>query len=95
MSTNYRREVLAWHNENNRFDNQYGTTQTRHAVVVTWVAALLTVSVALGASPLPSSVPTDESVEALALQWFGEMRMGQIDRTQLAVRNYFIPLFCL
>jgi hypothetical protein len=58
----------------------------RHAVVITLVAALLTVSVAVAlcASPLPSSVRTDESVETLALEWFGQMRAGQIDRTQLA-----------
>jgi hypothetical protein len=27
---------------------------------------------------------TEENVESLALQWFGRMRTGQIDRTQLA-----------
>ena len=54
--------------------------------VVTLVAALLTGSVAaaLGGSPLPSSVRTTDSVEALALEWFAKMRTGQIDRTQLA-----------
>ena len=57
----------------------------RHAVAITLVATLLTVSAAttLGASPLPPSVRTDKSVETLALEWFGQMRTGQIDRTQL------------
>jgi hypothetical protein len=32
----------------------------------------------------PASVKTDGSMEAFALQWFEQMRMGQIDRTQLA-----------
>ena len=49
------------------------------------VAALFTGSVAaaLAASP-PSSVPTEHSVETLALEWFAKMQTGQIDRTQLA-----------
>jgi hypothetical protein len=49
------------------------------------VAALLsgTVPAALAGSP-PSSVRTEKSVETLALEWFAQMRTGQIDRTQLA-----------
>jgi hypothetical protein len=31
-----------------------------------------------------ASVLTEKSVEALALQWFEQMRTGQIDRTQLS-----------
>jgi hypothetical protein len=55
-------------------------------VVITLVAALLTggVLTALAGSPLPSSVRTEKSVEALAVDWFAQMRTGQIDRTQLA-----------
>src|SRR5262245_7738631 len=55
-------------------------------VVITLVAALLTGSVAaaLAGSPQLSSVPTEKSVETLALEWFAQMRTGQIDRTQLA-----------
>jgi hypothetical protein len=30
-----------------------------------------------------ANVLTEKSVEAIALQWFEQMRMGQIDRTQL------------
>jgi hypothetical protein len=58
----------------------------RLAVVTPLVAALLTgcVAAALGASPPPSSARTDKSVENLALEWFAQMRTGQIDRTQLA-----------
>ena len=58
----------------------------RLPVVITLLAALLTGSVAaaLAGSPLPSSVPTENSVETLALEWFAKMRTGQIDRTQLA-----------
>ena len=54
--------------------------------MITLVAALLTVSVAaaLAASPPLSGVPTQKSVETLALEWFAQMRTGQIDRTQLA-----------
>jgi len=43
----------------------------------------LCVLAALAGSPLPSSVRTEKSVEALALDWFAQMRTGQIDRTQL------------
>jgi hypothetical protein len=58
----------------------------RLPVVITLLAALLTCSVAaaLAGSPPPSSVPTENSVETLALEWFAKMRTGQIDRTQLA-----------
>jgi len=68
------------------FENQKGTRQMRLPVVITLLAALLTGSVAaaLAGSPLPSSVPTENSVETLALEWFAKMRTGQIDRTQLA-----------
>jgi hypothetical protein len=54
--------------------------------LITLFAALLTGSVAaaLAGSPPPSSVPTENSVETLALEWFAKMRTGQIDRTQLA-----------
>jgi hypothetical protein len=34
-------------------------------------------------SASPPAPQTDKSVEALALQWFGEMQSGQIDRAQL------------
>jgi hypothetical protein len=43
-----------------------------------------TVPAALAGSPPPSSVQTKKSVETLALEWFAQMRTGQIDRTQLA-----------
>ena len=61
-------------------------SQIKLPVVITLVAALLTggVLAALAGSPLPSSVRTEKSVEALALDWFAQMRTGQIDRTQLA-----------
>ena len=40
--------------------------------------------VVLAASPPPSSVQAENNVEALALEWFAQIRTGQIDRTQLA-----------
>ena len=54
--------------------------------MITLVAVLLTSGVvtALAGSPLPSNVRTEQSLEALALEWFAQMRTGQIDRTQLA-----------
>ena len=54
--------------------------------MITLVAVLLTSGVvtALAGSPPPSNVRTEKSVEALALEWFAQMRTGQIDRTQLA-----------
>jgi len=60
--------------------------QMRHPIVITLVVALLTGNVAraLRASEPPSRVRTENSVEALALEWFARMRTGQIDRTQLA-----------
>jgi hypothetical protein len=77
---------MAWPNEGIQFENQTGTRQMRPLVVITLLAALLTGSVAaaLAGSPPPSSVPTENSVETLALEWFAKMRTGQIDRTQLA-----------
>jgi hypothetical protein len=77
---------MAWPNEGIQFENQTGTRQMRLRVVITLLAALLTGSVAaaLAGSPPPSSVPTETSVETLALEWFAKMRTGQIDRTQLA-----------
>ena len=61
-------------------------SQIRLPVVITLVAALSTggIVTALAGSPLPSSVRTEKSVEALALEWFAKMRTGQIDRTQVA-----------
>ena len=55
-------------------------------VVIPLLAALLTGSVAtaLAGFPPPSSAPTENSVETLALEWFAKMRTGQIDCTQLA-----------
>ena len=73
---------MAGPNQGIQFGNQTGTTQMRLPVVITLLAALLTGSVA--AAPPASSVPTEKSVEALALDWFAKMRTGQIDRTQLA-----------
>jgi hypothetical protein len=34
----------------------------------------------------PVNVTTDDAMESFALQWFEQMRRGQIDRTQLEVR---------
>ena len=67
-------------------DRKPKVLQTKLPVVIALVAALLTGSVAtaLAGSPPPSSVPTENSVETLALEWFAKMRTGQIDRTQLA-----------
>ena len=61
-------------------------SQTRLHVAIALVAALLTASVAtaLAGSPPPTSVPTENNVKTLALEWFAKMRTGQIDRTQLA-----------
>jgi hypothetical protein len=39
----------------------------------------------------PASARTDGSMESLALQWFEQMRTGQIDRTQLAA-HYSVQL---
>jgi hypothetical protein len=53
--------------------------------------AILVVSLLLGRSAvgftddatMTAAMHTDESVKALALQWFTQMQSGQIDRTQL------------
>jgi hypothetical protein len=49
------------------------------------IATLLTGSVAaaFAGAPPPTSVRTESSVESLALEWFGRMRTGDVDRTQL------------
>jgi hypothetical protein len=56
---------------------------------ICWV--ILVVSLLVGRSAvgftddatMPVGMHTDESVKALALQWFTQMQSGQIDRTQL------------
>ena len=60
-------------------------TNCKLAGLTTLVVVLLTglVAAALGASPPQSGGRTEQSVEALALEWFEFMRTGQIDRTQL------------
>ena len=40
-------------------------------------------SAAAPSAAQPPTVPTDSSVEALALDWFAHMEAGQIDRAQL------------
>jgi hypothetical protein len=49
------------------------------------VAVLLTGSIAIAFADTapPASARSQDSVEALALQWFAQMQAGQIDRTQL------------
>src|SRR5258708_37684131 len=79
MVANYKPKVWPGTFEGIRFENRKRRTQMRLPIVITLVAALLTgcVAVAFPGSPPPSSVQT------LALEWFGQMRTGQIARTQL------------
>jgi hypothetical protein len=54
------------------------------AIAMTFVVALTVGAGSMPASAAsPAGPPTDDSVQALALQWFGEMQSGQIDRAQL------------
>ena len=57
----------------------------KHPIVIMLVVALSmgSVAAAFAGSPPPSNVPTEKSVETLALEWFAQMQAGQIDRTQL------------
>ena len=48
------------------------------------VALMINVVAAAADPPSPGSMRTENSVETLALEWFGRMETGQIDRTQLA-----------
>lgn len=48
------------------------------------LGSILTGAMIVGAAAQTSTL-TDKRVEALALQWFEQMRTGQIDRTQLTV----------
>jgi len=68
-----------------KHENQTGMAEKKFPVVMALIAWLLTGTVpgAL-AGPLPSNLRTEKSVETLALEWFAQMRTGQIDRTQLA-----------
>jgi hypothetical protein len=45
--------------------------------------AILTESVATALAAPPATERTETSVEALALEWFGRMQSGQIDRSKL------------
>jgi hypothetical protein len=49
------------------------------------LAALLATGVMAAPAAVPgqATTPTDKSVEAIALQWFGRLQTGQVDRTQL------------
>jgi hypothetical protein len=53
------------------------------AVTALIFIAMLTVG-SVAACAGTASLPNDDSVQALALRWFGEMQSGQIDRAQLA-----------
>ena len=43
-------------------------------------------SIAVANPPPPASARSQDSVKALALQWFAQMTAGQIDRTQLTAQ---------
>ena len=74
-----------------------GNDKTRRSIVIRLrrLIRLLTVTMlcvgvlAIGVAAAPTAVRaqtnvlTEKSVEAIALQWFEQMRAGQIDRTQL------------
>ena len=85
MMANNKLQSIPGHDEGIRYENQTVTAQMRLPVVITLFAALLAggIAAALGASA-PSGSPTENSIETLALEWFAQMRTGQIDRTQLA-----------
>jgi hypothetical protein len=57
----------------------------RRFVGIMLTAALLTwcISVALSDPAPPASAQSEDSVRALALQWFAQMQAGHFDRTQL------------
>ena len=67
------------------YSRPLGATRMRSLARILLVTLLLSASVteALSNPPSPASGPTDSNVEGLALQWFAQMRTGQIDRTQL------------
>jgi len=52
-------------------------------IAVAVFVAVLSVAAAVPAVPAPVGTPTEQSVEAIALRWFEQMRTGEIDRTQL------------
>ena len=52
-------------------------------IAVAVFVAVLSVAAAVPAVPAPAGTLTEQSVEAIALRWFEEMRTGEIDRTQL------------
>jgi hypothetical protein len=56
------------------------------AAIALLVAGLSSADAASPPLPAQTGVLTGKSVEAIALQWFGRMRTGQIDRTQLTPR---------
>jgi hypothetical protein len=61
-----------------------GAKQMRHIVGIILVAALSIAGVAAAlADPAPpAGVPTEEGMRILALQWYLQMQVGKIDRTQ-------------
>jgi hypothetical protein len=53
------------------------------AIVLTVAFLAAGISAVLADSTTPANVRSENSVKALALQWFTQMETGQIDRTQL------------
>jgi hypothetical protein len=54
------------------------------AIVLTIAFLAAGISAVLADSTTPANARSEDSVKALALQWFAQMETGQIDRTQLA-----------
>jgi hypothetical protein len=57
--------------------------RAKHSLLTALISASL---LALLTAQLAAAALTDKSVEAMALQWFEQMRTGQIDRTQLTAQ---------
>jgi hypothetical protein len=62
-----------------------GATQMRRFAGIVLAATLLTggIAAALADAAPPASARSEDSVRALALQWFTQMQAGHLDRTQL------------
>jgi len=51
-------------------------------IILAVALSIATTAAGLADPTLPTGVPTEDGMKALALQWFAQMQAGKIDRTQ-------------
>ena len=55
---------------------------SQYDIILAVAPSVATTAAALADSTPPAGVPTEDGMRAFALQWFSQMQVGKIDRTQ-------------